>query len=100
MSTDKYGELVDPIPRPSGGQLKVTLKPKERRVLFMDNGKPNSLPILRGAQAELRRRGVEVEEDILAKEDVAGQNPAHPISGELLGRLSRYRGLILTGIND
>jgi hypothetical protein len=89
------GELVDPIPRPASGPFTVTLQPQVREVVFFDNGKPNSLAILRGAQAELRQRGIPVREEILTK-PYAGV----PISGELLGMLSQERGLLLAGVND
>jgi len=91
----ELGELVDPIPRPTTGQIKVTVKPAVPEVIFLDNGKPNSLTILRGAQEELRRRGVRVREEILRK-----PNGGTSISGALLGQLSQERGLILAGVND
>ncbi len=88
-------ELVDPIPRPSAGRIEVKMKPEVAEVIFLDNGKPNSMAILKGAQAELRRRGIKVREQIYAKESAA-----KPIEGALLGQLSSERGLLLAGVND
>lgn len=89
------GELVDPIPRPTAGTIKVKMKPEVQEVIFLDNGKPNSMAILRGAQAELRRRGIKVREEIYAK-----PSAGRPIDGALLGQLSQERGLLLAGVND
>ena len=87
--------LVDPIPRPTPDPIEVVLKPKERRVRFVDHSKPNSLTILRMAQQTLRDRGIEVEEEILNKGDASQRMP-----GELLGLLSREKGLVLCGVSD
>lgn len=94
-ATGSLEELVDPIPRPGSGPFTVNTRPQLREVVFLDNGKPNSMAILRGAQAELRSRGIAVREEILVK-----PNAGVPISGELLGMLSQERGLLLAGVND
>ena len=57
-------ELVNPIPRPTSGPFTVRIKPEKPEVYFVDNNKPNSLAILRLAQAELRRRGVAVRDQL------------------------------------
>lgn len=97
MSNDKVSSstLVDPIPRPTAGRIEVKMKPEVAEVIFLDNGKPNSMTILKGAQAELRRRGIKVREQIYAK-----QSAGKPIEGALLGQLSSERGLLLAGVND
>lgn len=87
--------LVDPIPRPTPEPIQVVLKPEEPRVRFVDHSKPNSIKILRMAQEILRERGVEVEEEILDKGDASQRMP-----GELLGLLSREKGLVLCGVSD
>ena len=87
--------LVDPIPRPTPEPIDVMLKPKEPRVRFVDHSKPNSLKILRMAQQTLRDPGIDVEEDILDKGDASQRMP-----GELLGLLSREKGLVLCGVSD
>jgi hypothetical protein len=89
------GDLVDPVPRPSSGPFTVNMQPQLREIVFFDNGKPNSMAILRAAQAELRSRGIAVREEILVK-PYAGV----PVSGELLGMLTQERGLLLAGVND
>ena len=88
-------QLVDPIPRPSAGPFDVHVQPEVRQVVFFDNGKPNSMAILRRAQAELRLRGVEVKEEIRTK-PFAGV----PVDDELLGMLTQERGLLLCGVHD
>ncbi|MFT4572539.1 MAG: hypothetical protein ACI91F_003443 [Candidatus Binatia bacterium] len=87
--------LVDPIPRPTPEPIEVILKPKESRVRFVDHSKPNSMKILRMSQRILRERGIEVEEEILDKGDASQRMP-----GELLGLLSREKGLVLCGVSD
>ena len=88
-------ELVDPIPRPSSGPFTVQTKPEVQRVALLDNGKPNSMAILRRTQAILRDRGVDVKEEIPSK-PFAGV----PVDNELLGMLAQERGLLLCGVND
>lgn len=87
--------LVDPIPRPAPPPFAVKLKPERRQIVLIDNGKPNSMNILRTAQAVLRSRGVDVKEDIPAK-PYAGI----PMEGDLLAATSREKGLVLLGVND
>jgi hypothetical protein len=87
--------LVDPIPRPDLEPMKVRLKPEVPEVLLMDNSKPNSMEILRRAQAELRKRGVKVR-DIVTKVAVS----AFPVDGAQLAQLSREKCLVISGVND
>ncbi len=87
--------LVNPIPRPKPPAFQVRLRPEKPRVVLLDNSKPNAMAILRGAQAELRRRGIEVQEEILSK-----PNAGVTLEGELLGQLEQERGLLLMGVND
>ena len=47
------------------------------------------------AQQTLRDRGIEVEEEILNTGDASQRMP-----GELLGLLSREKGLVLCGVSD
>ena len=88
-------ELVDPIPRPKSGPFTVRTKPEVEEVVLLDNGKPNSMAILRRTQAILRDRGVRVKEEIRSK-PFAGV----PVDNELLGMLAQERGLLLCGVND
>lgn len=88
-------ELVAPIPRPTSGPFAVTGKPAVPQVVLVDNGKPNSMAILRRAQRILRERGTDVKEEIRAKPFAGG-----PMSEHLLAELSQERGLVLCGIND
>ncbi len=87
--------LVDPIPRPRPEPLTVRTQPEEPRVVLVDNGKPNSMAILRGAQALLRERGVDVAEEIPGK-----PSAGIPMEADLLEALSGERGLVLLGVND
>jgi len=87
--------LVNPIPRPKPASFQVKIQPTKRRVVFLDNNKPNSMDILRAAQNELRRRGIDVEEEILVKPNAGIDMPA-----DLMGQLSQERGLLIMGIND
>ena len=73
----------------------MKLRPERPEIVFFDNGKPNSIAILRGAQALLRARGVAVKEEILTK-----PSAGVPISGALLGQLAQERGMLLCGVND
>ena len=88
-------ELVDPIPRPKSGPFTVRTKPEVEEVVLLDNGKPNSMAILRRTQAILRDRGVRVKEEIRSK-PFAGV----PVDNEMLGMLAQERGLLLCGVND
>ncbi len=87
--------LVDPIPRPRPEPLRVHVRPAVEQVVLVDNGKPNSMAILRGAQVLLRQRGVVV------KEEIAGKASAGvPLDEQLLDQLSGEAGLVLLGVND
>jgi hypothetical protein len=91
---DAY-DLIDPIPRPTLGPFTVRTQPALDQVVLLDNGKPNSMAILRRTQALLRERGVDVKEEIRSK-PFAGV----PVDNELLGMLAQERGLLLCGVND
>jgi hypothetical protein len=93
-ANDPY-DLIDPIPRPTTGPFTVRTKPEVEQVVLLDNGKPNSMAILRGTQELLRARGVDVKEEIASK-PFAGV----PVDNELLGMLAQERGLLLCGVND
>ncbi len=87
--------LIDPIPRPKPAPFTVTLRPATPRVVFVDNGKPNSMEILRRAQRLLRERGVDVEDEIAVK-----PSASEPMPESLLDRLAEEEGLLLLGVND
>ena len=87
--------LVDPIPRPRSGPFTVRTRPEIDQVVLLDNGKPNSMRILRRTQELLRARGVDVKEEIRSK-PFAGV----PVDSELLGMLAQERGLLLCGVHD
>jgi hypothetical protein len=87
--------LVDPIPRPRPEPLAVTVRPAVDQVVLVDNGKPNSMAILRRAQELLRARGVDVRQEIPTK-----GSAGVPLDDELLERLAAERGLVLLGVND
>lgn len=87
--------LVDPIPRPAPDPIAITLKPKQARVTLMDHQKPNSMKILKMAQVILRERGVDVNDEILVKE-----NASSPMTAAMLNSLSQEGGLVLCGISD
>lgn len=87
--------LVDPIPRPEPEPITITLKPREARVTLVDHQKPNSMAILKMTQKILRERGVEVNEEILVKD-----NASSPMPAAMLNSLSREGGLVLCGISD
>jgi hypothetical protein len=87
--------LVDPIPRPRPDPLSVTVRPEVDQVVLVDNGKPNSMAILRRAQRLLHARGIDVSEDIPTK-----GSAGVPLDDELLERLAGERGLVLLGVND
>jgi hypothetical protein len=88
-------QLLTPIPRPTSGPFTVHVKPEKPQVVLVDNGKPNSMAILRRTQATLRARGVDVKEEIRAKSFAGG-----PMDEQLLSELAREEGLVLLGIND
>lgn len=87
--------LVDPIPRPEPKPITITLKPKQARVTLMDHQKPNSMKILKMAQNILIERGVDVNHEILVKDDASS-----PMPEAMLNSLSREGGLVLCGISD
>jgi hypothetical protein len=87
--------LVDPIPRPKPAPIKITVKPTRRRVVLVDNKKPNSLAILTRAQALLRTRGIEVRDDILVK-----PLASVPMPNEMMDELANEFSLIVCGISD
>ena len=87
--------LVDPIPRPTPDPIEVTLKPKQRRVVLVDNKKPNSMVILQHAQKLFRERGIEVEDEIRIK-PLANL----PMPDAMLDELAKDPGLILCGVSD
>ena len=87
--------MVNPIPKPTSGPFTVRMKPELPQVVLVDNGKPNSMAILRRAQAELRARGIDVKEEIKGKPFAGG-----PMDDQLLAELSKEQGLVLCGIND
>jgi hypothetical protein len=87
--------LVDPIPRPRPAPLRVHVRPEVDRVVLVDNGKPNSIAILRGARELLRARGIDVDEEIPVK-----GSAGVPLDDALLEQLAAERGLVLLGVND
>jgi hypothetical protein len=87
--------LVDPIPRPKPAPIKITVKPTRRRVVLVDNKKPNSLAILTRAHALLRTRGIEVRDDILVK-----PLASVPMPDEMMDELANEFSLIVCGISD
>lgn len=87
--------LVDPIPRPRPEPFTVTIAPRRRRVVLVDNRKPNSLTILRMTQRVLRKRGIDVEEQIRRK-----PSAGRPMEEGMLADLTATGGLILAGVSD
>ncbi|HSK05234.1 MAG TPA: hypothetical protein VK932_28495 [Kofleriaceae bacterium] len=87
--------LISPIPRPRVRELRVSVRPKRRRVRFLDARKPNSLAILRQAGELLRAQGIEVEPEIRIKDD-----PSRPLDAGVLDWIARDEGLILCGVAD
>jgi hypothetical protein len=88
--------LIDPIPRPKSEPFRVVMQPKKKQVVLWDNGKPNSLQILKLAHSVLRARGVDVRDEIAAKPISAGL----PMNADLLAKYAHEDGLFLMGIND
>lgn len=87
--------LVDPIPRPRPEPFTVTIAPPSRRVVLVDNRKPNSLAILRMTQQVLRNRGIDVDEQIRRK-----PSAGRPMEEGMLADLTATGGLILAGVSD
>lgn len=87
--------MIDPIPRPTPEAISITLKPKQRRVTFVDHSKPNSALIMAYAQEILRERGVEVRNEILDKGDASVR-----MTDTLLQSLVDEEGLIALGVSD
>ncbi|GAB3628431.1 hypothetical protein PTE30175_01734 [Pandoraea terrae] len=87
--------LVNPIPRPKPPAIKVNTTPENREIVFVDNNKPNSIAILRGAQAILRARGVPVREEIKVK-----LNASISLDEAELNDLVSRGGLIFCGVSD
>jgi len=88
-------ELVNPIPRPKSGPFTVRVQPEIEQVVLFDNGKPNSMAILRRTQQLLRERGIDVKEEIRGKAFAGG-----PVDDQTLGMLAQERGLLLCGVHD
>jgi hypothetical protein len=86
--------LVSPMPSRIPAPLQISVKPKQKRVFFVDSNKPNSLTILRKAKAILEGRGIEVR-DIATKGD-----PSRPMDEYLLDMLAPDPGLSLCGVSD
>jgi hypothetical protein len=87
--------LVDPIPRPSPPPFTVHVKPAIPQVLLVDNDKPNSMRILKATQAVLKKRGVDVRDEIPIKENAGKAMPA-----AMLDKLATERALVICGVND
>jgi len=87
--------LISPIPRPRVQALRVSTRPKRRRVVMLDTRKPNSLAILRQVADLLRARQIEVEPEIRVKGD-----PSRPWDAGVLDWIARDEGLILCGVAD
>lgn len=87
--------LVNPIPRPRPPLITVNTTPQKRQIVFVDNYKPNSMTILKGAQAILRQRGVPVHDEIKVK-----MNASAPLDDAELKELVALGGFILCGVSD
>lgn len=86
--------LVNPIPRPKPKEIKLTLRPRRRRVAMLDHGKPNSMAIFQRTAQILRDRGIEVA-------SISRKASATTWMGEsVLKRLSGEEGLVVCGISD
>src|SRR4051794_23797353 len=88
-------KLVNPVPRPKSGPFTVRIQPEIEQVVLFDNGKPNSMAILRRTQQLLRARGIDVKEEIRGKAFAGG-----PVDDQTLGMLAQERGLLLCGVHD
>ena len=87
--------LVSPIPRPRVQVLRVSARPRRRRVVFLDSRKPSSILVLRHAAELLRARQIDVEPEIRIKED-----PSRPMDSGVLDWIAREEGLLLCGVAD
>ena len=87
--------LVDPIPRPEPPPFTVHIKPEIAQVLLVDNDKPNSMAILKRTQAVLKKRGIDVRDEIPIKENAGRAMPA-----DMLDRMAKEKGLVVCGVND
>jgi len=87
--------MISPIPRPRVQELRVSIKPKRRRVVLVDSRKPNSIVVLRQVAELLRAEHIEVEPEIRMKPD-----PSRPLDRAVLDELARDEGLILCGVAD
>jgi len=86
--------LIDPIPRPEPPPITISVKPKRRRVVMIDNWKPNSIEIFARTKKLLEERGIEVAP--LRAKTRAGI----PMAAALFDELATEDGLILCGISD
>lgn len=87
--------LIDPIPRPTPEPIQIALKPRVRKVTFLDHRKPNSTTVLQYAQEALRERGIEVNEEILIKGDASVR-----MTDAMLQSFAEEDGLVVCGISD
>ena len=87
--------MVEPIPRPTPDPIEIILKPRVAKVTFLDHQKPNSRVIMGYAQDILRDRGVEVNSEIIVKDDASTRMPE-----AMLQSRSQEGGLVLCGISD
>lgn len=87
--------LIDPIPRPTPEPIQIALKPRVRKVTFLDHRKPNSTNVLKYAQAILRERNVEVRDEILIKGDASVR-----MTDAMLQSFAGEDGLVVCGISD
>lgn len=87
--------LIDPIPRPTPEPITIALKPRARKVTFLDHRKPNSTTVLRYSQEILRDRGIEVRDEILIKADASVR-----MTDAMLQSFAGEDGLVVCGISD
>lgn len=86
--------LVSPMPTPRPQPIAVVLRPRARRVVFLDTNKPNSPAILAGAAAILARHGVEIA-PVMKK-----PTSSRPLDDPELEKLAHDPGLIVCGVAD
>jgi hypothetical protein len=87
--------LVDPIPRPKPAPFIVNMMPTTRKVVLVDNRKPNSITILKRTAEILRERGIAVDHKIRRK-----PSAGIPMDDAMLDDLAAGGGLILCGVSD